>query len=393
MALFRAQPGAPTRALVDVLVDVGLVLFCAVAMLIDLAYSEKSTFGVLAVGAIIVACLPIGLRHTAPATGFGLAMVAVLGVLSTSSIYNTIAFPAMVCGYALASRHGRNAALVAGAAALPAVLLILQIYSPHPLVGWDTAKNLGLVVLPLALGVASHDRRAYTAALVERAEASERNREAEMKRRLGEDRLSIARDVHDVVAHAMVAINVQAGVGAHLLDRDPEQARATLRDIKKVSGEALNDLRSMLGVLREADPPDSMDLTRPVQGLEGLGELRETLGSAGVALDIDIDPALSQLPATVGATGYRIVQEALTNVIRHAGPTVARVTVRQVDGLVLIEVEDDGGASQPPLRHTGSGNGLRGMRERAIAVGGSLEAGPRPEGGWRVAASLPAGVP
>ena len=139
--------------------------------------------------------------------------------------------------------------------------MILQVYSPHGLFTWDTVKNLGLVALPLALGVA--DRRCYTAALVDRAETAERTREEETLRRVGQERLRIARDVHDVVAHAMVAINVQAGVGAHLLDRDPEQARVTLRDIKKVSGDALTDLRSMLGILREDDGPESAAPVRP----------------------------------------------------------------------------------------------------------------------------------
>lgn len=363
------------------------------SMCVELGRSERSETTVLAVAAIVVASLPILLRRRAPALALVLAMAALFGIVSTSTIHNTLPIPAVVCAYALADRHGRRAALLAGLATMPVVLVILRIYSPHALVGWDTVKNVGLVALPLALGVAAHDRRAYTAALVERAETAERTREEEALRRMGEERLRIARDVHDVVAHAMVAINVQAGVGAHLLDRDPEQARATLREIKKVSGDALVDLRSMLGLLREGDGPDAAAPVRPTQGLAEIDDLRESLGSAGVDVDVEIDSSAAPLPATVGATGYRIVQEALTNVMRHAGPTTARVRVSRRGDLVVIEVEDDGGSTPTLLGATGSGNGLRGMRERAVAAGGSLEAGPRAGGGWLVSASLPVGAP
>lgn len=196
--------------------------------------------------------------------------------------------------------------------------------------------------------------------------------------------------MHDVVAHAMVAINIQAGVGAHLLDRDPEQARRTLREIKQVSGEALGDLRAMLGLLRRDD--DGAPVV-PTLGLAEIEDLRGSLGAVGVDLAVEVDPAAAELPATVGVAGYRIVQEALTNVIRHAGRTCAQVRVSlhgaDADRVVRIVVEDDGGEGTAHLGDTGSGNGLRGMRERAIAMGGSFEAGPRAEGGWRVTATLP----
>ncbi len=197
---------------------------------------------------------------------------------------------------------------------------------------------------PLLIGVAVRDRRAYLAALLDRAETAERTRDEEARRRVGEERLRIARDVHDVVAHAMVAINVQSGVGAHLLDRDPEQARRTLKDIEKVSGEALSDLRSTLGMLRDDTAADGAP-TGPTQGLGELDELGESLRTAGIEVDLDVDPATATLPASVTATGYRIVQEALTNVVRHAGGSHARVRVTRGDEALVIEVDDDGGAS------------------------------------------------
>jgi signal transduction histidine kinase len=369
---------------------------CVASMLVELERSPKAQpLGAWSVVAIVAIALPVLTARRRPTPSFVAAMVIVAALVYPACVYQTIGIPAVICAYAFAVERGRRAALWAAAAGMPTVVLILQVYSPHGLLTVDTARNLALVAVPLALGVATHDRRCATAALVERAESAERTREEEALRRVGEERLRIARDVHDVVAHAMVAINVQAGVGAHLLERDPDQARDTLRDIKRVSGEALDDLRAMLGILRQDDDPSAP--VAPTQTLEGIDDLRDGLGSAGIDLDVVISPEAGHVPAAVGAMGYRIVQEALTNVLRHAGPTRVRVRVtRDDDGLrelLRIEVEDDGGTAPTSLGTTGSGNGLRGMRERATALGGTLEAGPRDGGGWRVSAALPVGTP
>ena len=275
--------------------------------------------------AIVVASLPLLLRSQAPVLAYVLGFVAMYGVIATVSVYNTMPAPVVLCAYAVAERYGLRAALATGILSLPVVLAILQVFSPHGIISWGTAQNLALVPLPLALGVAAHARRGYTTMLIERAEAAEQSREAEALRRVDEERLRIARDVHDVVAHAMVTINVQAGVGAHLLDRDPAQAYDTLRSIKHMSGEALTDLRAMLGVLREEGAGDTP--APPVQRLADLGDLRESLAAAGVDVVFDIDPAARSLPAAVDATCFRVVQEALTNTLRHAGSTTARVRV------------------------------------------------------------------
>ncbi|MDN5853401.1 MAG: sensor histidine kinase [Actinomycetia bacterium] len=369
------------------------VALSAAPMLVELGILDKATPGVLSVLAIVVASLPLLLLRRAPVIALVLVVVTLLGVLAAAGIYNMIMVPVIMCTYEAARQHGRTTALWIGIVTVPVVVTILQVKSPHALLSWATATYVGLSVLPLAFGVAAHDRRAYTAALVERADTAERTREQEALRRVSEERLRLARDVHDVVAHTMVAINVQAGVGAHLIDRDSAGARTSLLDIKRVSGDALTELRSMLDLMRDGDEiEDGME--SPVRGLDGIDDLTGRAGAAGIELEITIDPTATPLPATVGATGYRIVQEALTNVMRHVGPTTARVHVTRREGAVLIEVEDDGahGDGRPALADTGSGNGLRGMRERAAAIGGALEAGPRPEGGWRVAASLPVGT-
>ncbi len=368
--------------------DVVLTVACIVLMHVEIPLNAKAEASLPLSVLIVVASLPVLLRSSAPVVAYLLGFVTMYGlILFGEPPYNTMPAPVVLCAYAIAERYGLRAALVTGACSLPVVLAILQVFSPHGILDWGTAQNLALVPLPLALGVAAHARRRYTTMLIERAESAEHSREEEALRRVGEERLRIARDVHDVVAHAMVTINVQAGVGAHLLDRDPAQAYDTLRNIKQVSGDALTDLRAMLGLLREDD--GGGDPAPPVQRLADLGDLRESLAAAGVDLTVDVDPAARSLPASVDATCFRIVQEALTNTLRHAGPTTARIRVNRGEDRVVLEVVDDGGTSPAQLRDSGSGHGLRGMRERVTAMGGTLEAGPRPGGGWRVAASLP----
>lgn len=368
-------------------VDVALTLACIVLMHLEIPLNAKADPSVLGSVAIVVASLPVLLRSQAPVLAYVLSFITMYGVIATVSVYNTMPAPVVLCAYAVAERHGLRAALVTGIASLPVVLAILQVFSPHGILSWGTAQNLALIPLPLALGVAAHARRGYTTMLIERAEAAERSREAEASRRVDEERLRIARDVHDVVAHAMVTINVQAGVGAHLLDRDPAQAYDTLRSIKQVSGDALTDLRAMLGLLREEGGGPTP--APPVQRLADLGDLRESLAAAGLDVAFDIDPGARTLPAAVDATCFRVVQEALTNTLRHAGSTSAQVKVVRTDDRVLLEVLDGGGTTSRPLRESGSGHGLTGMRERVAALGGTLDAGPRPSGGWRVAASIP----
>jgi signal transduction histidine kinase len=243
-------------------------------------------------------------------------------------------------------------------------------------------RNTALVLLAIAAGEVIRSRRVSEQRLVETAEQ-------ETLRRVGEERLRIAREIHDVVAHAMTAINVQAGVAAHLLERDPRQAYGALRNIKHTSGAALTDLRSTLDVLR--DPSAAAPLGPPA-GLGDIAELTGGLRSAGVDVTLDIDSA-ADVPAAVQSVAYRIVQEALTNVARHAEAAHTWVTVRRTPGAITIDVTDDGAAAPPEAARETASNGVRGMRERAAALGGTLEAGPRDGGGWRVHAWLPMSAP
>jgi len=229
----------------------------------------------------------------------------------------------------------------------------------------------------------------------QRAAALERSRTDELRRRASEERLQMARDLHDIVAHNIAVINVQANTALHLMDRQPERARTALATINDVSKQALVELRSVLGVLRDVDSGGATSAPRaPAPGLARLGDLVENAAAAGLAVRVEEDGQPAPLPADVDLTAYRIIQEALTNSARHSGGSAATVRLGYDGGALLVEVDDDGapGAHGPvPAAANGSGRGIAGMAERAAALGGSLEAGPRPRGGFGVRARLPVG--
>jgi signal transduction histidine kinase len=228
----------------------------------------------------------------------------------------------------------------------------------------------------------------------QRAAALEQSRTEELRRRASEERMRMARDLHDVVAHNIAVINVQANTALHLMDRQPERAAAALATINDVSKQALVELRSVLGVLRDVDSGGVTGAPRaPAPGLARLGDLVENAAAAGLAVRIEEDGRAAALPADVDLTAYRIIQEALTNSARHSGGSAATVRLGYGDGALLLEVDDDGTPGPPgpagPAPANGSGRGIAGMTERAAALGGTLEAGPRPRAGFRVRAWLP----
>jgi signal transduction histidine kinase len=235
----------------------------------------------------------------------------------------------------------------------------------------------------------------------QRAAAIRQSREEEHLRQASEERMRIARDLHDVVAHNISVINVQANTALHLMDRQPERARSALVTINEVSKQALVELRSVLGVLRDVDRAAPRS---PAPGLARLGDLADTATAAGLAVTVEEHGQRAPLPADVDLAAYRIIQEALTNSARHSGGSSARVRLRYEDGELQVEVDDDGrprtpgraatrtgerGGTGPASPGGSGGNGIVGMTERASALGGTLRAGPRPDGGFRVLARLP----
>jgi signal transduction histidine kinase len=367
----------------DIVLDWWPVVILPPIMIADAALSSDPAvkpITVVSVLATIVACLPLVLRRH---LGFWALVVPVTAGVSLEiwqlNAAGTLALIPMVALLECALRGDRRRSLVMAAAVVPCVLVCSVVFRHGPTsdVVASFARNFGLCVVAIIAGDWLRVRR----------DAAQRSADAASEqalRRVGEERLQIAREIHDVVAHAMTAINVQAGVAAHLVDRDPAQAHDALRAIKRTSGDALDELRSTLDVLR--DPAQTAPLG-PAAGLDDLAPLASGLRDAGVAVELDVEP-VADLPAAVHSTGYRIVQEALTNIARHAGATHASVHVRRAPSAVTIEVSDDGcGADRDEA--SAVGNGLRGMSERAAAVGGSVDAGRGVDGGWQVRARLP----
>ena len=229
----------------------------------------------------------------------------------------------------------------------------------------------------------------------ERAMEVRRARQLQVHRQADEERLRIARELHDVLAHSISLINVQSGVALHLLDEQPEQARTALAAINDASAEALREVRSVLGVLRgSGEPPPRA----PTAGLAGLDDLVSRAEAAGVEVSLDITGERRPLQASIDLAAFRIVQESLTNIIRHAGSAAATVTVSYGASELTVQVDDDGhgldrsgsgSALDADDAGQGMGSGIVGMRERAAVLGGSLDAGPLPAGGFRVHARLP----
>jgi signal transduction histidine kinase len=273
--------------------------------------------------------------------------------------------------------------VAAGIAVLTVGWLLAADLQPFNAAGWVLFR-IGTAVMAAALGESVRSRRALAAEALARAERAERTREQEARRRVDAERLRIAREVHDTVAHAIAVINVQAGVTAHVLEKRPEQACETLRVIEQTSARALDELRATLGVLREAD-----DGRGPSVGLDQVEELVAVAREAGLDVKLEVASPPTALPDAVEQAAYRILQESVTNAIRHAGPARVTVSVRYGPGDLEIVVADDGRGPPQPHGAQGAGSGIAGMRERAALLGGELTTGPAPGGGFQVRARLP----
>jgi signal transduction histidine kinase len=274
----------------------------------------------------------------------------------------------------------RLAAWLTAALAIPAYAGLTALFdrAPAPTAAGVVA-HLGWLLVVLVAAEVVRVRR-------ERMQEAARVRAEEDRRRAGEERLRIARELHDVLAHNISLINVQAGVALHLMDEQPGQSRTALAAIKQASNDALGELRSVLDILRQGgDAPRS-----PTSGLDSLEGLVANAAAAGLEVRTRVEGTPRPLPAGVDLAAFRIVQEALTNVTRHAGrPVTATVLVAYGDHDLTVRVDDDGRGFDPTHPDGRGNNGIRGMRERAAALGGELTAGPRPGGGFSVSARIP----
>ncbi|MFN8035791.1 MAG: sensor histidine kinase [Acidimicrobiia bacterium] len=348
-------------------------------------FREPDAFAVfLALGCT----LPFFARRRAPLATL-LVSTAFLVVLATMEFpYGLHAQMLLVGAYTVGSWcEGRK-----GAIGLGGLLLGVAVVAAIGLPDANTGNVLlvgGTYVTAYLLGLATRNRRLYLQQLEERTAILEHERDEEAKRAVADERLRIAQELHDVVAHSMGVIAVQAGVGAHVIDDDPAEAKRSLEAIATTSRGTLAEIRRLLGVLRAREGD-----TATYQPAPGLGDLDRLVGdvtAAGVPVDVQVRGGRCDLPAGVDLTAYRIVQEALTNVLKHAGPAHATVTIGYEPSVLRLEIMDDGRGVNG--RSNDGGNGLLGMRERVGVYGGSLEAGPRVGGGFRVAVVLPYGEP
>jgi signal transduction histidine kinase len=381
------------RAAVSGRLDVAIALGLLVVTSIDMAtrtlqpgQHPADLWGYLLVAGM---SLPFVLHRRAPLT----TVAVVLGLLVVYALVPYSAYPGLVAFvllFAVAAHSDRRRSVIALVATLAALTVAVAV-QPAGIVDRSTwvSTELATVVAWLA-GDNLRQRRARTAALHERADALERERDDRARRAVVEERLRIARELHDVVAHSMSVIAVQSGVGRHVIATQPDEAERALAAIETVSRGALVEMRHLLGVLREegVDP----DARAPAPGLVDLDRLVAQVGDAGVRVRLQVEGEPVALPQGVDLSAYRIVQEALTNVIKHGGPT-ADVTVSYRGDSVLLEVTDEGDAArggpawgQPPAA---VGHGLIGMRERVAVYGGELTADARPGGGFRIAVRLP----
>ncbi|MFE0258216.1 sensor histidine kinase [Streptomyces sp. NPDC059010] len=388
MAAINRDPlTAPHRTRNDALLAVA---WAALATVTALLGDQELRPDALGWTLLFAAHVPLVWRRRSPVPVLLAVMVCIAPYHALENNHAAPIFATMVVLYTVAATGTVRRTLLTGTAVLGATLALNALTNPD-----GTAELLrisGWVFAFLFCGIDVRYYRQFVAAIVERAERAERTREEEARRRVAEERLRIARDLHDLLAHSITLIGVQTSVAAHVLAADPERldretVAKSLDDIAETCRTARGELRTTLDVLREQGPAGQA--RGPLPGLDGVPDLVETARLAGARVESAI--RVREAPPAVGAAAYRIVQEALTNVVRHAGPEPAvRVELYEEQGALRLWVADDGrcAAADPQT----AGYGLVGMTERARSVGGTLDAGPRGEGGFEVRAVLPTGT-
>jgi signal transduction histidine kinase len=341
-----------------------------------------------ALALVAAACLVLAWRRSHPLPVLAVSAAAVTCYSLLGYVNGAALLAPVFALYAVATRCDARQAIPAGLITASALMAATAARNPFGQIsGGGFYLIPGMAAAVVFGGIAVANRRAYVASIQARAEQ-------DVQRRIDEERLRIARELHDVVSHTMATINVQAGVAAHVLPAQPEVAAEAVAAIRTASKDGLRELRAILNVLRQADDADP---TQPAPGTAQLGTLVAGARQAGLDTALTVTGTPVPLPAAVDLAAYRIVQESLTNTIRHAGPATAAVSLTYRDAELLVEVTDTGHGPPPapadpgrrPQQAQVSGHGLAGMRERAAAVGGAVEAGGGPHGGFRVAAHLP----
>jgi signal transduction histidine kinase len=366
--------------------DVALAVGAAAVMLaaVTIAPASRTALDPLGCALMVAGAAALAFRRRAPGQVVLFTTACELAYLLLGYPGVDAALPVMVALYTAVRRGSRLIALVPLGALLVVMGSDLTHYHGEAAreIFQDRFLQAGWFLASMMLGGAFRQWEAYVHEADERALEAERTREEAALRRANEERLRIARELHDSLTHSISIIKVQAGIAVHLARKRGEQVPEALMAVQEASGEAMRELRATLEVLR-ADTADP-----PAHGLEGLGDLIARVRSAGLPAEVTIEGERRKLADTIERAAYRIVQESLTNVSRHAGPAAtARVCVHYGVDALTVRVDDDGLAT--PAAPPEPGVGLSGMRERITALGGSLTAGPRAEGGFGVRAVLP----
>ncbi|WP_413754849.1 sensor histidine kinase [Streptomyces sp. MMBL 11-3] len=335
-----------------------------------------------------VVCACLSARRRRPGLVVGLTTLGSVLVGSQGCVVGPLLLlPVIVALYELTLRSGQRAVV---AHCLCVALVLLPTALRWDPVGdpWaDQVVSLAFwILLPVLYGSAVRARRAYLNAVQARAEQAERILEEEARHRVYEERIRIARELHDVVAHHMALANAQAGTAAHLYRTRPEQAHTILTELTVTTTEALRELQATVGLLRQSDT--TQDSLEPAPGLNRLDDLVAAFTAAGLHITVDTEGPRHPLSNGTDLTAFRIVQEALTNVAKHAAVSKAHIQLIYTSDQLVITISDEG-SPLPRPRARGGGFGLVGMRERAQSAGGRLRAGRRPEGGFAVTAELP----
>ncbi|MBB5154394.1 sensor histidine kinase [Saccharopolyspora phatthalungensis] len=377
--------------------DSGIATFILLVHLGELSGDGERSRGMpiaLHVVAGLLLTVPLAVRRIWPVRSAYVALlgVAIMSVAHHGSDFATATVVACLMIYTLVACTGRRTAALY--TALTGGFFLLRLFTDREL----PADLTGLIFIQLGffvllagfcwvLGEFIGARRAYHAEVERRLHSLEFERDQQARIAVAEERNRIAREIHDVLAHSVSVMVTQADGAGYALHRNPELAERALQAIGSTGREALGELRSLLGVLRDTAEPDPGRIPQPTGA--NLNELIDRVRGLGHSVSLELTGDFTALPTGIGLSAYRIVQEALTNVVKHGGAgTTAAVRANNDGQHIEIEVVDDGMRPKPTGRTSG-GNGLIGMRERAVIYGGTLEAGPCAEGGWRVRAVLP----
>lgn len=334
--------------------------------------------------------LPIAFRRVRPVAVLGVVVAAFVLDRMLDYPSSTAAVGVAFAFHSLGSQLPRKRSLQIG---LPVIAVLVAFTAMGA--RYVESVSVGTVIIlliatlvPLLLGREVNERRRYLTELEERAVRLEHDREQQARRAVREERTRIARELHDVVAHEMTVMTVQAAAARRVISKDPDQASEALTAIESAGHDALAEMRRLLGLLRHEDGEGDL---LPQPGLGRLSGLMEQMEESGLPTSLVIEGDATVLPAGIDLSAYRIIQESLTNSLKHGGPhTKAAVRVVYEPDQIFVEVEDDGrGSAADPGTNGGAGHGLVGMRERIAMLDGSLTAGPRPGGGFMVRATIP----